>query len=102
MRQRLVLAGEVGEANGDRPQILAPDQVDQWTQEVVPGKEEVEQTHRGDRGPGLRHDDRDQGAKGPGAIDHGRLVHIARDAHEELAQQKHVVGIAEEVRYQQR
>ena len=39
---------------------------------------------------------------GLGAIDHRGLVEVARDRHEVLAQQEHVVGVGEEVRDDQR
>ena len=102
VRGRLVQPDESVQPDGDRVLVEVPGEVDERLEEVVPGEEEVEQGDGDDRRPGLRDDDRHQDAQGSGAVDRGRLVELAGDRHEELAEQEHVEGVGEEVRDDQR
>ena len=62
----------------------------------------MEQADRDDGRDRLRQDDRAEDPERARAVDHRRLVEVARDRHEVLAQQEDVVGVGEEVRDDQR
>ena len=53
------------------------------------------------RRPCLGQDDVKQYLQRRGAVDLGRVVHIQRDGHKELAQQKHIVGVGKELGHDQ-
>ena len=96
--QRVVLL----DRDRQRLQVRLAGQVQQRQEEVVPREEEVEQADRGDRRHRQRQDDRAQDPERARAVDHRRLVEVARDRHEVLAQQEHVERVGEEVRDDQR
>ena len=91
--QRVVLL----DPDRQRLQLGLVREVQQRHEEVVPGQEEVEQGHGGDRRDRLRDDDAAQDPERAGAVDHRGLVHLAWDRHEVLAQQEHVERVGEEV-----
>ena len=101
-RVPVVDAVEVREADRERLELGLRREVDQRPEEVVPRVDEVEDRDRDDHRPGLRQDDRDQRPERAGPVDRGRLVHLARDRQQVLAQQEHVVGVGEERRDEQR
>jgi len=77
-------------------------QVQQRTEEVVPGADEGEGGHQGDRRPGLGDDDPQQDRQEAVTLHPGGVVVFARDGQEELAEEKDVEGsAAEEGRHHQ-
>ena len=71
-----VLSGVVAAGRHQRPQVL------------VPGGEEREHAEGGQRGPGQRHGDPGHEAQVAVAVELGRLLEVARDLQEGLAQQE--------------
>ena len=61
----------------------------------------MEDRDRDDHRPGLGNDDRDEGAQRTRAVYGSRLVHLARNGQQVLAQQEDVVGVGEEGWHQQ-
>ena len=66
--------------------VLVAGEVDQRPEVVVPRVHEREDRDRHDHRPGLRQDDRAQDPERAGAVDHRRLVVVARDREQVLPQ----------------
>ena len=99
---RAVDAVEAGKAHGDHLEFRLGGEIDQRRKEVVPRKDQVEQRHGDDHGRRHGHDDAGENSERAGAVDGRRLVDLARDGHEVLAQEKDVVGVGKEVRHRER
>src|SRR5215213_6818102 len=63
-------------------------EIEQWSQEVVPGVQRAEEAHRHEGRPGLRHDDLKQDAKLISAVQPGGIGELLWNLHEELPEQE--------------
>ena len=86
----------------ERLRLRVPRQVDERAVEIVPGVDEVEERHGGDRRLRERDDHPAQDLEVAAAVDAHRVGQLLRDRHEELAQQEDRERIAEEARDDQR
>src|SRR6185503_3774535 len=87
--------------NSQSPMLRAV-QVDQRLIEIIPGVKKMEDGYRDQGGPSLRQDDVQQDLQRRSPIDPGGIVQLERDGHEELPQEKDIIGVGEELRDDQR
>src|SRR5215212_2249762 len=80
--------GELSQGHGQGPAVGVVAGVQQRVEEVVPGVEELEQGHRGDRRLGQGYDHPGQDLQVAGPVDPGRVRQLLGDGQEELAEQE--------------
>src|SRR6478672_11196148 len=94
--------GELLQPYRERPDLVVVERVDQWTEEVVPCVEELEESDGRDRGLRDFHDHVPHDLELVRAVDPGGVHELAGDRQEELAQQEDRERVTEERGHDQR